>query len=256
MQGVYVTQQKNGTPSYRASFTFQNKHISLGSYKNESLAALAYAYALRLMESSISIMDYSNACPLKFEKFVVLCNLRDNKIYISNPIYLENRYFVYHYSPTVNYKFDMDDLFYFSSHKLMKRGNHLFVAEYGLQTSLWERFNIRPFSVPGRDFIFINGDSTDYRRENLEIINRYYGVLKETKKTTVKYKTVIHVNGNIIVGRYDNEIDAAIAYNKAADILKSKGINKAFPQNYIESLSARDYVEIYTNIPVSKKLFT
>lgn len=254
--GVYLNQQKNGKTTYRASFTYNSKHISLGTYDSEKAAGDAYDFALRLMDSSLSISDYSENTPILFEKYVILCNLRDNRIYISNPIYLDKRYFSYYYSENTVYIFDMDDLFYFSSHKLMKRGNHLFVSDYGLQVSLNEHFGIRPFSVPGRDFIFINGDSHDYRRENIEIINRFYGVLKETKKTTVFYKTVIHVNGNIIVGRYESEIEAAIAYNKAADILKSSGVQKDFPQNYIEGLSPRQYAEIYTAVSISPKIST
>ncbi len=252
--GVYVNVLKNGTPTYRASFTHKNKHISLGTYVTEEAAKAAYHYALVLMHETESPEDYKEGCPLNFEKFIILCNLRDNGIYISKPVYLENKYFTYHFSPGLSYKFDMDDLFYFSSHKLMKRGNHLFVSDYGLQMSLNERFGIRPFSVEGRDHVFINGDKTDFRRENIGIINRFHGVLREEKKTTVLYKTVIHVNGNIIVGRYEDEIEAAIAYNKAVDLLTSAGIEKKYPQNYIDGLSAREYAEIYTAVKVSDRL--
>ena len=252
--GVYQNILKNGTVTYRASFTHRSKHISLGTYETESLAGQAYSYAVSLMETDLALEDYPENCPLNFEKFVILCNLRDNGIYISKPVYLEKKYFTYHFSPTVSYKFDMDDLFYFSSHKLMKRGNHLFVSDYGLQISLNERFGIRPFAAEGRDYVFINGDRTDFRRENIEIINRYHGVTREEKKTAVIYKTVVHVNGNIIVGRYDDEIEAAIAYNKAVDILNASGVNKNYPQNYIDGLSAREYADIYTRVKISEKL--
>lgn len=254
--GVYPNKQKNGKITYRASFTYNNKHISLGTYSDENLAGKAYEYALMLMDSDLSVKDYSSSVPLLFEKYVVLCNFRDTGMYISNPIYLDKRYFTYYYSENAAYTFDMDDLFYFSSHKLMKRGNHLFVSDYGLQVSLNERFGIRPFSVPGRDFIFINGDDHDYRRENIEIINRFYGVIKEEKKTTVLYKTVIHLNGNIIIGRFESEIEAAVAYNKAVDLIKSSGITKNYSQNYIEGLSPRQYAEIYTAVQISPSLTT
>ena len=40
----------------------------------------------------------------------------------------------------------------------MERGNHLFISEYGMQTSLRERFGIMSFAAEGRDFKFINKD--------------------------------------------------------------------------------------------------
>lgn len=254
LKGVYTDIKKNGQKNYRASLTIQRKHISLGSYSTEKKAANAYEYAKKLLTNDNRIQDYKKSCPLSFEKYVSLINLRDNKIYISKPIYLENRYFIYFYSPTVSYKFDLDDLFYFSSHKLIKRGNHLCVAEYGLQTSVNERFGIRPFSVAGRDYLFINGDTYDYRRENLKIINRYFGVQKKEGKYLSEYITHININGRFLVGKYDTEAEAAIAYNKAADLLKSAGFKKQYTQNYIDSISAKEYAEIYTNVTISEKI--
>lgn len=253
--GVYIDKLKNGRKNFRSSFTYNGKHISLGSYSTEKKASAAYVYACRLMESDIAVNEYPKTCPLIHDKFVVLCNLRDNNMYISNPIYIEKRYFSYYYSSSEIYKFDMDDLFYFSSHKLMKRGTHLFVSDYGVQTSVNERFGIKPFSVKDRDYRFINGDSYDYRRENIEIINTFAGVTRETVRLKTIYKTTIHVKSNYVVGRYKTEAEAAIAYNKAADILKSRGINKKYPQNYIEGISHKEYAEIYSRIKVSDKLY-
>ena len=34
---------------------------------------------------------------------------------------------IYYYSKSCHFKFDVDDLFYYSNHKIMKRGSHLFV---------------------------------------------------------------------------------------------------------------------------------
>lgn len=246
--GVYKDTKKDGSANCRSSFTWKNKHVSLGSYSDEKSAADAYQFALKLMSGNDKISDYKQTCPLIFSKYVTLCNLRDNNLYISNPIYLENRYFTYHISPEEAYKFDMDDLFYFSSHKIMKRGNHLFVSDYGMQVSLNDRYGIRPFAVLGRDYLFINGDNLDYRRENIEIINRFYGVTKIQKKNTIKYKAVIHINGNVKIGEYNTEIEAAIAYNKATDIVKKRGIEKKYPQNYIEGISAKEYADIYSSI--------
>ena len=253
-EGVYPDTKKDGSLNYRASLTKNNKHISLGSYETLNDAHAAYDYAKKLLSSNISVDDYPKDCPLSFEKFVVLCNLRDNNIYISNPIYLEKRYFSYYYSPSEVYKFDMDDLFYLSSHKLMKRGNHLFVADYGSQVSLLDRLNIRAHAVEGRDYRLINQDPFDLRRENIEIINRYFGVTKEEKKLDVTYKASININGKFIIGRFDTEIEAAIAYNKAVDELSKKGCTKKYPQNFIEGISAREYAAIYSNVKISSKI--
>ena len=46
---------------------------------------------------------------------------------------------------------------------------------------------------------------------------------------------------------------AAIAYNKAVDLAHQAGIDKKYPENYIEELSAKDYAEIYTKVKISKK---
>lgn len=122
--------------------------------------------------------------------------------------------------------FDVDDLFYFSDKSIMKRGNHLFVAEYGMQTNILSRYGIRDHAVPGRDYYFSNGNPYDFRYGNVNIVNRYYGVQKIIKKGQPRYKTVIHINGNFVVGTYKTEEEAAIAYNKAVHCLKKNGCKK------------------------------
>lgn len=77
----------------------------------------------------------------------------------------------------------MEDLFYYSSHKIMCRGNHYFVADYGMQQTLTSRYGIKSYGVPGVDYCFVNGDPTDFRRENLQIHNIYHGVRKTAAKT-------------------------------------------------------------------------
>ena len=148
----------------------------------------------------------------------------------------------------------MDDLFYYASHKIMCRGNHYFVADYGLQISISSRYGIRPYAVAGRDFRFLNGDSTDFRRENLSILNPYHGVCQETKNGQHLYAVRIHLRGNFLVGRYADETEAAIAYNKAIDICLKKGVRRQFIPNYIEGLSPNRYAEIYTRISISARL--
>lgn len=61
----------------------------------------------------------------------------------------------------------------------MRRGNHYFVSDYGMQLTLTSRYGIKNYAVPGRDYCFRNGDPTDFRRENLQIHNIYHGVRKQ-----------------------------------------------------------------------------
>ena len=42
LPGVYKAARKDGTLYYRCSITYQNKHISLGSFEKEETAHLAY----------------------------------------------------------------------------------------------------------------------------------------------------------------------------------------------------------------------
>ena len=223
--GVYSTTLKDGTPSYRASITYQGRHISLGSYSKILQAAKAYKEAsLILDDPDYGIDSYKKTFALTFEKYVCLINFRDKGMYIANPIYLEKKYFLYYLAPTYVLKFDIEDLFYYSSHKIMKRGSHLFVADYGSQLSVLQRYGIKSYAVEGRDYIFANDDHNDLRYENIIILNRYRGVRQFAEKGFIKYKAVIHIKSNYVIGKYNSEAEAAIAYNKAADILIKNGI--------------------------------
>lgn len=257
--GVFQTTQKDGTSSFRASFTFRGKHISLGSFPNEAAATRAYCTADLLCRkpegTGLGIEDYISAGrPISYDKWVILINLRDNGIYIKTPIYLLRKYFIYYYDEDTHLKFDADDLFYYSNHKIMKRGNHLFVADYGMQVTLTSRYGIRPKAVCGRDYRFVNGDSTDFRYGNIELINRYFGVTKHIKKGKPYYQAKIHINGDYLIGRYASETEAAVAYNKAADLLNQWGIDKNYARNYIDSLDEEEYQKIYQKVSLSKKL--
>lgn len=245
LKGVYKTQKKNGTPSYRSSLNFKNKHISLGSFPTEKMAHEAYKEALKLTGSEKKLEEYKKDSPLPFEKWVVLINFRDNGFYFKTPIYMGKKFFYYHYSPDICFKFDADDLFYYSTHKIMKRGGHLFVSDFGMQVNILSRYGIRNFAVPGRDYLFVNGDSSDFRYGNIEILNHYHGVRSYYKNGILRYITKIHLNGDVIVGRYPTEDEAAIAYNKAVDYVKSKGCKKNFPENYIMDMQEWEYEKIY-----------
>ncbi len=256
LAGAYKTRKKNGIVYYRSSFTFRNKHISLGSFSTENLANEAYNSALRLVSCFDTIDSYSKDYVFSFDKFVSIINFRDKHVYFKNPIYLENRYFLYYLSPSLVYKFDIDDLFYYASHKISRRNGHLFIADYGMQISLLSRYHIKSHAVLNRDYRFINGDCYDFRYENIEIINKYYGVTVFTHKSCQKYKARILINGTYTVGIYDTEEEAAIAYNKAADYVSKIFPSRHYQQNYIEGLSPSQYANTYTTVPISAKILS
>ncbi len=255
LPGVFKTNKKNGDVYYRASITFKNKHISLGSYSTEASANRAYRAAGDILrDCRYDIEEYESNHGLPFEKWVILFNLRDNGMYFKNPIYLKNRYFIYYINKKILLKFDIDDLFYYAHHKIMKRGGHLFVSDYGMQVTILSRYGIKNYAVAGRDYRFANGDNTDYRYGNIEIINRYHGVTKSFRKGFPIYTAKIHINGDYIIGRYPTDIEAAIAYNKAAGLMKGKGIMKDFPENYINEINEIEYARIYHSVKISKRL--
>lgn len=255
VRGVQPARRKDGTPYFRASLTYRAKHISLGSYDSPEAAHLAYREGMRLLaHPEISLLEYQDASPLAFEKWVCLINFRDNGIYFGTPIYMGQKLFYYHLSPSRTLKFDLDDLFYYSSHKIMCRGSHYFVADYGMQVNLASRYGIKNYAVEGRDYRFINGDPTDFRRENLEILNRYHGVWRTKENGQYRYTVRIHIHGNFLVGRYASEEEAAVAYNKAIDILRRNGVRKNFTPNYIEDLPPSRYADIYTRVGISQNI--
>ena len=256
LPGVYPRTREDGkTVDYRASLTWRGKHIALGSYKKEEEAHGAYLFALSIIRSStFKIQDYTPDVPLRFEKCVTLVNFRDNGLYITTPRDLRKKDFLYYLSPALVYRFDIDDLFYYSSHKIMRRGKHLFVSDYGSQINILNRYGIRSHAVEGRDYTFYNGDPTDLRYENIRILNRYHGVRQVAERGFIRYKAVINMHSNYIVGMYDTEEEAAIAYNKAADILNEKGVRQNFNKNFIEEMSPADYAEIYARTYISPKI--
>lgn len=254
-QGVSIATKKDGTVYYRAGLYYKNKHISLGSYADETTAGNAYLEALAILGSLDQLPeDYiEQPTTLSFEKIIVLLNFRNNGIYFKNPIYLRNGYFSYYLSRIEELKFDVDDLFYYSSRKIQKRQGHLFVSDYGMQYSILSRYGIRPYAVAGRDYQFVNGDKSDFRYSNIVIVNRYHGVLQFLKNGLPRYRAVIHINGNYQIGSYSSEEKAAIAYNKAVDLARAAGIQKNFPENYVDTLSPKEYADIYTGLKISRR---
>ena len=60
----------------------------------------AYEQGLLLLsDPSLTLQSYEKVSPLSFEKWVSLINLRDNGLYIGNPIYLGQQLFYYYLSP-------------------------------------------------------------------------------------------------------------------------------------------------------------
>lgn len=255
IQGIYTTTLKNGDVSYRVSTTHQSKHISLGSFSDVNVAQKVYHESrLILSDLSINIDSYNDNFSINHDKFIILLNFRDNNIYFGTPIYLRHNYFEYYLSEKEILKFDRDDLFFYARHKIGKKGGYLYISNYGSQYKILSRYGVRPFAVYGRDYIMVNSDKNDFRYSNIKILNNYMGVQKKEKKGIIYYETLIHINGNYIVGRYDCEIEAAVAYNKAADTLHALGHEKKYIKNYIVSLSSDEYKEMYKKTGISRNL--
>ncbi len=253
--GVFIAKKKDGTTYYRSSFTYKNKHISLGSFATQELAHLAYKEALLIsQDKSIELLHYNKKKQLSLLKWVCILNFRDNGMYFKTPIYLQKKYFEYYFSQDIIFKFDVDDLFFYSTHTIMRRGGHLFVADYGMQINILNRYGIKNFAVINKDYRFVNGDTTDFRHSNIDIINHFYGVTKEWIKGKWIYTVKIHINGDYIIGRYSDISEAAIAYNKAADILNSKGVDINFYRNYLDNLNSIEYAAKYNLVRISKKI--
>lgn len=254
-KGIFIAQKNNGEYYYRASINRKNKKISLGSFSTEDAALRAYKEAVLIFdEKNINLENYSTFIKtLSDGKAISLLNLRDNGIYFKTPIYLRGSYFSYFLPNFGELKFDNEDLFYYSSHTIMKRGGHFFINDYGSQYSLISRYGIRAYGVEGKDYRFVNNDPSDFRYENILIINKYRGVTRKTTSKGYIYIVKIHINGEYNLGRFKDEISAAICYNKGIDIAIDNGIKKEFTKNYIEEIDAERYKSIYKEINLPKK---
>ena len=89
--GIYETKLKNGTASFRVSITYKGKHISLGSYPDISTAENIYSFGKNLIESDLTLENYSKDWSFPHDKYVTLINFRDNGIYFPTPIYLRKQ---------------------------------------------------------------------------------------------------------------------------------------------------------------------
>lgn len=254
-KGVFETNKKNGDPSFRASLTYKGKHIALGSFDTLEKAKGAYEEGILTLNSDFGLEDYGRYRYLPFDKYVVLVNVRDCGLYCANPIIVRKNYVSYYLSTDEELKFSKDDLFYYMSHKILRRGGHMYVNDYGMQLSLGNRYGIKKYAVIDRDYRFVNGDTMDFRYENIEILNMYNGVEYVTGPRKSGYRVKIHVVGDLIVGYYDDVIKAAIAYNKAIDILKRNGITKDYDANYIEDINGKVYAQIYSELDINECIY-
>ena len=255
--GVSQATKKNGDIYYRSSITVSGKHISLGSFISPSAASAAYRQACDILQQSChTISTYSPDCALDFTKYVSLVNLRDCGLYFKTPIYLQKHYFYYYITPEQFFIFDREDLFFYATHTIQFRGGYYFVCDYGSQYSILSRYGIHSYARKGIDYLFVNGNEYDFRYENIRIINDYMGVSQIAHSGSSIYETVIHIHGNYIVGRYPDAITAAIAYNKAADLLEAHGIGKTYSRNYIHSYTSKQYQDAYARIHISDKILS
>ncbi len=74
------------------------------------------------------------------------------------------------------------------------------------------------------------------------------------KENKTFYVAKIHIRGNFLIGKFQTQTEAAIAYNKAIDVLKKNGIEKNFTPNYIDSIPPSTYADIYSNIKIPEKI--
>lgn len=255
LPGVTSAKKKNGTVYYRSSMTIQGKHISLGSFETAEMASKAYQEACEIVrEHKYELADYNDSFALDFIKFVVLMNYRNTNIYFKTPIYLTPDFFYYYLSPDKYLIFDREDLFFYANHKLQTRGGYLFICDYGSQYNILSRYGIKNYGKKGIDYVFVNQNEYDFRYENIKIINEYTGVSEIEQNGKKLYESVIHIRGNFLIGRFSDQITAAIAYNKAVDTLAAKGIHKKYVKNYINEYSSEQYQKIYETIEIPKHI--
>ena len=253
--GVTKAKKKNGDIYYRSSITIKTKHVSLGSFDEPDKASKAYEEACQIVrENRYQLEDYSEKFALDFEKFVILMNYRNTGILFKTPIYLQKGYFFYYLDPDKRLIFDREDMFFYAEHKIQVRGGYYFICDYGSQYNILSRYGIKNYAKKGTDYVFSNHNEDDFRYENIRIINEYVGVTDIADEINKCYECVIHIRGNYLVGRYEDEITAAVAYNKAVDVLASKGICRKYSKNYIHSLSGPEYKELYAKVSISDKI--
>ena len=190
---MYILRQKKTKPYTIAPISRTKAVISARKLSLGSQAHQAYTAACELLSGTETIDEaFYRTNQLAFEKIVSLINFRDNHMYIPTPIYLRKNYFSYYLSIHRELKFDIDDLFYYSSHRILTRQGHLYVNHYGMQLTLLGRYGIKTHAVNGRDFCFVNGDENDFRYSNLKSSIRILvsNASTKTEPNTIKYVSI------------------------------------------------------------------
>lgn len=252
MSYIYPTVIKDVT-KYKTYFLYEDHKLYLGTYPTMEHAEKVVKEAEELMQLPTGVPQF-NHYSLDYKKIVSLCNLRDNKSYIKNPIYLYPTYFTYYLSKDCILTFDLKDLLYYSTYKIYKRGNYLYTQDAISQQSILSRYGIPNHSVINKDYLFKNNNPYDFRYHNIEIINGYKGVSKKLKGNTEIYVAYIYIKANLIIGHYSSEIEAAIAYNKAIDILSKHDTGKDYTHNIIPFITKSEYDAIYEKLTISPRI--
>ncbi len=247
---------KGDRTTYKVYFVYKKKKLYLGLFDSNEAATKALQDAHEIMCASFGTLDFPHSL-IDFKKIISLCNFRDHKMYIKNPIYLMDSYFHYYLSKDIILTFDMKDLLFFSTYKINKRGNYLYTYDSISQQSLLNRFGILNHSTAGKDYVFKNGNPYDFRRDNIEVINTYKGVCKKIIDDQTFYTATIYTTQPLILGHYPSEITAAIAYNKAADFLMAQSdVQREYILNTIPFITKAEYDAIYASIKLSPRLKT
>jgi len=244
---------KNSIIRYKVYFVYQSKKIYLGLFDTTLAANNALLEAEAIMDHPIDIAHYTCAS-IDYKKFISLCNFRKQHVYIKNPICIYDHYFCYYFDKDIVFTFDMKDLLFFSTYKICKRGHYIYTQDSVTQQSILSRFGIHPHSVCGVDYVFRNGNPYDFRRENLEVVNAYKGVTHKMRNQESVYITKIFINQNLIIGHYPSGLEAAIAYNKAIDILFENGNARDYIKNTIPYLTLTEYNQIYDRLAISPRI--
>lgn len=254
--GTFLATKKNGEITCRSSIYYKKKHISLGTFSTEEEARKAYLEAEEILHGTapIRLEDHTPSAALSFSKWVMLVTLRDTGRYYRTPISPRADFFYYYVSRGLRLRFDPEDLTFFATHKITQRGRGFFVTVDGRQVPLLSLFGIHAHAVAGRDYEFLDGNARNLRRGNIRILNPYHGVRKEFRKGMPVYAARIHVNGDLLIGRYSTEEEAAIAYNKAADLLGEQGCPIHYPRNVVAGMEEFDLERIYHLVKVAEKV--
>ncbi len=248
---IYKKQSQHGL-KYRVYYTYASKKIYIGLYETLMLAEQVLAYVTHLMHTPFTV-DAFDCTLLSFPKFIELLNFKDHNIYFSAPIYLTQDAFKYYITPDTVLTFDMKDLFFFSNYRIHQRGNYFFINIGPQQENILHRFGILNYATYGIDYTTLNGDPLDLRRSNLQLLSHYRGVQYAPKHSKPCYVARVRHKQSIVVGHYEREVEAAVAYNKAMDYLVSVTPHLTYEPNEFPFLTRSEYQVLYDKVTISKR---